>query len=81
MLARAIQDERIERIWAVNRRSKGEQSIAERQRASFLDKALDCSLLRSEKVRFVECELSADNMGLDEAFYNEVCMDVRKHST
>lgn len=73
MLAKAIQDERVERVWAVNRGSKGGETIVERQRASFGDKGLDASLLTSDKVRFVEAELSQDHLGLEEALYNEVC--------
>lgn len=73
LLARAIQDPRIQRVWAVNRGSQGNQTIVERQRASFIDKALEPSLLEGDKVRFVEAVLSAHHLGLDESLYNEVC--------
>lgn len=73
LLAQMLADERVERIWAVNRHSKV-KSISERQRESFLDKALDIELLKLEggKLVFVEAELSQDRLGLDKHLYDQV---------
>lgn len=72
MLARAIVDDRVEKVWAINRAGNGGQTVAERQRASFLEKSLDSSLLENSKVRFVEAQLNVYSLGLDPSLYNEV---------
>lgn len=71
MLAQLLADERIERVWAVNRPSRG-KSLPERQREAFVEKAIDVALLTQEKLRLVEADLSADNLGLSEPLYDEV---------
>lgn len=71
MLAQLIADENIERVFAVNRSSKA-KSLLERQREAFADKAIDLSLLDHEKLRLVESDLSASQLGLDDTRYHEV---------
>lgn len=76
MLSRMLEDSKVERIWAVNRGSKGGKSLFERQHESFVDKGIDPTNLKtnteSGRVRFIEADLSADRLGLDEELYNEV---------
>jgi len=73
LLAQMLADERVERVWAVNRPSTGATSL-DRQRESFLDKGLDMDLLEKvgSKLVFVEAELSKEGLGLDKHLYREV---------
>lgn len=71
MLAELLSDERIERVWAVNRPSKG-KILFERQKEAFVDKALDPLLLEHPKLRLVEADLTQDRLGLSEHQYDEV---------
>jgi hypothetical protein len=65
--------ERIQQIWAVNRVAKG-KSIEQRQRESFIDKAIDPALLKcyAQKVVFVEADLAAHRLGLHDNLYHDV---------
>ena len=71
VLAKLIAMESVERIYAVNRPSKG-SSVEERQRAAFEDKGLDIALLSSDKVVFVEGDTSTEGFAIRESLYNEV---------
>lgn len=70
LLAQMLAEDRVEWVWAVNWHSKGE-SISERQRESFVGKALDVELLKLEegKLVYVEAELSENILGLDKHLY------------
>ena len=48
-------------------------SVAERHRKRFSEKGLDESLLKSAKLTFLEADSAAENLGLDDATYAEVC--------
>lgn len=70
LLAVLLESERVERVWAVNRKSL--VSVAARQEAAFEDKALDVDLLNSPKLVLLEGELEAKRFGLEEHVYQNV---------
>ena len=73
LLSQMLASERIQKIWAVNRAGK-EKTIEQRQRESFVDKGIDPELLRcyAEKVVFVEADLGAHRLGLNDNLYHDV---------
>ncbi|CUA76307.1 L-aminoadipate-semialdehyde dehydrogenase large subunit [Rhizoctonia solani] len=70
LLAQLLANDRIERVWALNRRSGGD--IRDKQRLSFEDKMLDLKLLSNEKLIFVEAALEDAKLGLSENLYDEI---------
>lgn len=72
ILTNLLEDKGVHRIYALNRASSGSQTILDRHRARFEDKGLDASLLKSEKLIFINGDTSEDRLGLDEVTYNEV---------
>jgi len=81
LLAQMLVDERVECVWAVNRRSPS-GTILERQRESFADKGLDVDLseqIARGKLVFIEADLSQERLGLDKRLYREVRLIIRMH--
>lgn len=79
LLAKMLEDDRVERVWAVNRRAKG-STIEERQQAAFEDKGLDPELLQKNlggKLVFVEAQLHEEGLGLDKRLYHDVIQSPR----
>lgn len=73
LLAQLLGNEKISRVWALNRKSSGGvDSTMKRQRASFEEKCLDVGLLESEKLVFVESDLSVGGLSLESGVYDEV---------
>ncbi|KAJ6457360.1 putative aminoadipate reductase [Mycena sanguinolenta] len=52
----------IDRVYACNR--KGKISVPERQKEAFADKALDVALLSSNKLVYLECDTTKENLEL-----------------
>ena len=73
MLASLLLDSRVKTVYAFNRPTSGSKTIQERQVERFVDKALDVSLLSSDRLVYLEGEASHKNLGLKEAVYHEVC--------
>ncbi|EUC65708.1 acetyl-CoA synthetase-like protein, putative, partial [Rhizoctonia solani AG-3 Rhs1AP] len=71
LLAQLLANDRVERVWALNRKSSG--GISTKQKASFEDKMLDVQLLASEKLVFVDAVLDDAKLGLSDELYDEVC--------
>ena len=71
MLAQLLQAPAVERIYAFNRPSKSSTS-QERQLSAFKQRGLNTSLLSSEKLVYVEGDLSASGFALDDKLYREV---------
>ncbi|CAE6377482.1 unnamed protein product [Rhizoctonia solani] len=70
LLAQLLESDRVEKVWAMNRKSsKGNR---EREIASFEDKNLDLSLLKSEKLVFVDTDLEDPKLGLRDETYDEI---------
>lgn len=71
MLAHLLREPAVERIYAFNRPSKSSSS-EDRQLTAFKQRGLDTSLLSSEKIVYVEGDLSVSGFGLDNRLYEEV---------
>ncbi|KAJ1302971.1 hypothetical protein OPQ81_003262 [Rhizoctonia solani] len=70
LLAQLLENDRVERVWAMNRKSsKGNK---EREAASFEDKQLDLDLLKSNKLVFLDTDLEDPNLGLSNEVYDEI---------
>ena len=72
ILASVLQDDKIRRVYALNRPCSGSTSMLERHRERFEDRALDPKLLLLEKLVFVEGDSASPNLGLPENIYDEV---------
>ncbi|KAH7318820.1 hypothetical protein B0J17DRAFT_584211 [Rhizoctonia solani] len=70
LLAQLLQSDRIEKVWAMNRKSS--RGNREREIASFEDKQLDVSLLRSDKLVFMDTDLEDPKLGLSNKAYDEI---------
>jgi len=71
LLAQLLENPVVERVYALNRPSAF-ASITERQRSAFVDKALPLHLLSSEKLVYIETDVSQENCGLASSIYDEV---------
>ncbi|CUA71917.1 L-aminoadipate-semialdehyde dehydrogenase [Rhizoctonia solani] len=70
LLAQLLESDKVEKVWAMNRKSsKGNR---EREIGSFEDKQLDVSLLKSEKLVFMDTDLEDPKLGLSDRAYDEV---------
>lgn len=74
MLASLLLDSQVKTVYAFNRPTSGSKTIQDRQAERFVDKALDVSLLSSNRLIYLEGEASHRNLGLEEAVYHEVCI-------
>ncbi|QRV95150.1 AMP binding enzyme [Ceratobasidium sp. AG-Ba] len=77
LLAQLLKDDRVERVWALNREPRDGGSILDRQYASFVDKGIDIGLLNSRKLKFAGCDLTDMALGLEEALLE----DIRNNAT
>ena len=75
LLASLLQREDVSVVYAFNRPSRGStSSIQRRQQSSFEDRGFDVTLLQSEKLVYVETDISQDNLGLDKQLYQKVAL-------
>jgi thioester reductase-like protein len=72
ILASLLNDPRVEKVYALNRASSESRSMFVRHQERFEDKALDATLLTSERLVFVEGDTAHLRFGLSEAIYDEV---------
>ncbi|CAE7151175.1 unnamed protein product [Rhizoctonia solani] len=70
ILAQLLVNDKVERVWVLNRNSNGD--IRDRQRMSFEDKLLDVELLTSKKIVFVDVVLEQAKLGLSSGLYDEI---------
>ncbi|KAJ3842699.1 putative aminoadipate reductase [Lentinula raphanica] len=71
LLEMLLSNEAVARVYTLNRPA-AKASMLERHRERFEDKALDTSLLQSEKLVFLEGETSKPNLGLADSIYKEL---------
>jgi len=71
MLAQLLEAPEITRVYAFNRPSKT-ATLRARQLSAFKERGLNMDLLSSEKLVYVEGDLSAPGFALDHKFYGEV---------
>ncbi|KAI5827846.1 acetyl-CoA synthetase-like protein [Schizophyllum commune Tattone D] len=74
ILAMLLKDERVSRIYALER--VGSAPVKERQRARFADKGFDVGLLNSEKLVSLQGNVCAERLGQDEAVFGEMLQSV-----
>ncbi|KAG5652630.1 putative secondary metabolism biosynthetic enzyme [Sphagnurus paluster] len=72
VLAALLKDERVERVYAFNRPSKGGVTIVDRHVERFKDRGLDLALLNSDKLVFMSGDATEANLGLDRGQYGLV---------
>ena len=72
ILEALLRDPRILRIYAFNRPSSRQISLLDRHIERFEDKGFDEALLTSEKLTFIEGDVSQDNLGVLSSVFNEV---------
>ncbi|KZT61198.1 acetyl-CoA synthetase-like protein [Calocera cornea HHB12733] len=75
LLQGLLQDERVERVYAVNRGS-AKHDLAARQRDAFIDRGLDTKLLESKKLQLLESDVASENLGFAAELFQEVCRSV-----
>jgi hypothetical protein len=72
MLAQLLASPAVVRVYAFNRPSRTSTSEA-RQRSTFEKRGLDMSLLSSTKLVYLEGDLNAPTLALNDRLYGEVC--------
>ncbi|EPQ57812.1 acetyl-CoA synthetase-like protein [Gloeophyllum trabeum ATCC 11539] len=71
ILATLLEDSRIAKVYAFNRKSHAGSSV-ERQKAAFEDRGLPVDLLSSSKVAFLEGDATVQNFGLSAETYEKL---------
>jgi nucleoside-diphosphate-sugar epimerase len=73
LLAQLLQDDAVERVYALNRQSaSGINALITRQKEAFGEWDLDPAMLVGDKLTMVVCEYSSDRLGLDGPVYEKV---------
>ncbi|CAE6407221.1 unnamed protein product [Rhizoctonia solani] len=70
LLAQLLENEKVEKVWAMNRKSS--KNNRDRELSSFEDKLLDVNLLKSEKLVFVDTDLEDPKLALPNEIYDEI---------
>ncbi|RDB20292.1 Non-canonical non-ribosomal peptide synthetase FUB8 [Hypsizygus marmoreus] len=76
ILATLLEDDRIEKVYAFNRRVAGTQTILQRHIEMFRDMGLDVGLLESKKLVFLFGDTTQSGLGLDRGQYGMLCRTV-----
>lgn len=74
ILSELLQDNSVARVYAFNRAAQNGQTSLRRHEERFKEKGLDCTLLRPDRVTFVEGAVGEGNLGLTDALYREVTL-------
>jgi len=72
ILARLARDQKVSRVYALNRVSETRIPLYRRQEAALTDRELDVSMLKSDKIVLVEADLTVPNFGLPQDTYLEM---------
>ncbi|KAG8704771.1 hypothetical protein FRC09_003330, partial [Ceratobasidium sp. 395] len=73
ILAQLLANDRVERVWALNRRSSvAGKSLRQRQHEAFEEKQLDVALLDSPKLLLIESDITAEKLGLAPEIHEEI---------
>ncbi|QRV95210.1 AMP binding enzyme [Ceratobasidium sp. AG-Ba] len=73
LLLTLLKDVNVDKIWALNRRSRdGRLGAKERQVAAFKEKLIDVDLLNHPKLSLLEADLQIGGLGLTEDVYSEI---------
>lgn len=76
LLAKLVQSDKVGHVFAVNRKSDDGRAVEERQKERLEEWGLDPQIIRSDKVSFIETDVSANHLGLPEAVYEKVSRHV-----
>ncbi|KAJ7484451.1 putative aminoadipate reductase [Mycena latifolia] len=72
ILASLFQNDKVTKVYALNRPSSASAGLAQRHSAMFKERGLDTVLLSSPKLVFVEGRLDQRDLGLSSDLYNEL---------
>ncbi|KAJ7936522.1 male sterility protein-domain-containing protein [Mycena leptocephala] len=72
LLARLLQDPRIDRVYAFNRAARQAGDLPTRQKLKLIDRGLDPGILGSEKLLLLEGDLAEPNLGVSREAYEEL---------
>ncbi|QRV80641.1 L-aminoadipate-semialdehyde dehydrogenase [Ceratobasidium sp. AG-Ba] len=73
LLLTLLKDANVDKIWALNRRSRdGRLGAKERQNAAFKQKLIEVDLLDHPKLSLLETDLQIGGLGLTEEVYSEI---------
>ncbi|THU84226.1 acetyl-CoA synthetase-like protein [Dendrothele bispora CBS 962.96] len=72
ILDRLLQDETVERVYALIRKGGSGLSIEMKQVNGFMERGVDKDLVRSKKLVLLEANLSEERFGLEEGVFEEV---------
>ncbi|THU97197.1 acetyl-CoA synthetase-like protein [Dendrothele bispora CBS 962.96] len=72
ILDRLLQDETVERVYALIRKGGSGLSIEMKQVNGFIERGVDSDLVRSKKLVLLEASLSQERFGLEEGVFEEV---------
>ncbi|KAF8751541.1 Male sterility protein [Rhizoctonia solani] len=70
LLAQLLENEKVEKVWAMNRKSS--KNNRDRELSSFEDKLLDVNSLKSGKLVFVDTDLEDPKLALPNEIYDEI---------
>ncbi|KAI0734153.1 hypothetical protein C8Q72DRAFT_770789 [Fomitopsis betulina] len=76
LLSQLFANDEVERIYALNRPSRDQLPLRERQRSALIDRGLDAGVLDSEKVVLLEGEIVEPRFGMGEKVYEELRQSV-----
>ncbi|CAA7263094.1 unnamed protein product [Cyclocybe aegerita] len=72
VLADLLRDDSVSRVYALNRPGKGSEPILRRHESKFEDMGLEVGLLRTDKLKLLQCDVSEDRLGLSSELHQEV---------
>ncbi|KZT73191.1 acetyl-CoA synthetase-like protein [Daedalea quercina L-15889] len=72
LLVKLAKNPEVKRVYALNRASRGQVSLRERQAKVLAERGLDASILDTDKVVLVEGDLTQQNFGLTEDVYKQM---------
>ncbi|KAH9917018.1 uncharacterized protein B0H18DRAFT_1123857 [Fomitopsis serialis] len=72
LLVKLARNPEVKRVYALNRASRDQVPIRERQAKVLVERGLDASVLDTDKVVLVEGDLTQQNFGLSEETYKEI---------
>ncbi|KZO93857.1 acetyl-CoA synthetase-like protein [Calocera viscosa TUFC12733] len=75
LLEQLLLDDRVERVYAVNRISDKYNLLA-RQQEAFVDRGVNAKLLDSPKLRLLETDLTSENLGFSNELFEEICVSL-----
>ncbi|KZT12695.1 uncharacterized protein LAESUDRAFT_668561 [Laetiporus sulphureus 93-53] len=76
ILFQLLNDENVQRVYALNRRHVGEVTLQERQFTAYSNQGLPVDHISSPKLTLLEADLTAEDLGLDTVLFRELASSV-----